>query len=80
LGHRTSKCPASVNKARSGNYKIFVIEKNWANLFDWIQKTGTQELARTFKKCGMDFLDDDQDLFARHLKKSQSINLQQSRS
>ena len=27
IGHRTSKCPASVNKARSGNCKIFVIDK-----------------------------------------------------
>ena len=29
----------------------------------------TREIPRTFKKCGMDFLDDDQELFARHLEK-----------
>ena len=34
-----------------------------------LKKTVTQVLARTFKKCGMDLLDDDQHLFARHLEK-----------
>ena len=58
------------NKQMPSKRQQSSIRKLYFFVIDWIQKTVTQELARTFKKCGMDFLDDDQDLFCQASRKN----------